>query len=150
MGVLMQIARRWIVTGALGAGALATAGIGVADAVTASATHTLTFKSVQLSTSNTSKTSFVDVDKDVVKGKKIGGDVLSCKANASFSLIRCNFAAGLKGGIIYGTFRITNAHDNLKNGKITGGVGAFKGVHGTITGTTAGKNNENVTIHYHH
>jgi hypothetical protein len=146
----MRVAKRWIVTSAVGAAALATAGLGVADAVTAHATHTLMFKSVQLSSFNTAKTSFVNVDKDVVKGKKIGGDILSCKANATFSHIHCNFAGAFKGGIINGTFNLTQAHNNLHNGKITGGSGKFKGVTGKITGTTSGKNNENVTITYHH
>jgi uncharacterized Fe-S center protein len=146
----MHVAKRWIVTSAIGAGALATAGIGVAHAVSAKATHTLTFKSVQLSSANTSKTSFVDVDKDVAKGKKIGGDVLSCKANATFSHIHCHFAAGFKGGIIDGTFNLSQGKDNLHNGKITGGDGKFKGVTGTITGTASGHNNENVVITYHH
>jgi hypothetical protein len=145
----MHVAKRWIATSAIGAGALATAGLGVADALTAHATHTLTFKSVQLSSFNTAKTSFVNVDKDVVKGKKIGGDILSCKANATFTHIHCNFAGAFKGGIIDGTFNLTQAHNNLHNGKITGGVGKFKGVTGTITGTASGKNNENVTITYH-
>jgi hypothetical protein len=146
----MHVAKRWIVTSAIGAGALATAGLGVADAVTAKTTHTLTFKSVHLSSANTSKTSFVDVDKDVVKGKKIGGDVFTCKANAKFTHIRCDFASALKGGIIEGTFTLSQSHNNLNNGKITGGTGKFKGVTGKITGTTSGKNNENVTITYHH
>jgi hypothetical protein len=37
----------------------------------------------------------------------------------------------------------------LKHGEITGGVGAYKGVTGTLVGTSAGHNNENVTATYH-
>jgi hypothetical protein len=145
----MQVAKKWIVTSVIGAGALATAGLGVADAVTAHATHTLKFKAVEISSNNTSKTSFVNVDKDVRRGKKIGGDVINCRANATFTHIHCNVAAALKRGIVYGTFNLTQGHNNLHNGKITGGVGTFKGVTGTITGTSAGHNNEHVTITYH-
>jgi hypothetical protein len=48
------------------------------------------------------------------------------------------------------TCNLTQGHNNLHNGKITGGSGKFKGVTGKITGTSSGKNNENVTITYHH
>jgi hypothetical protein len=147
----MNIAKRWLVVGAFGAAAVAAGGMGLNEALAAGATHTLSFKSVQLKSVNTSGNTFVGIGKDVVKGKPIGGNLLSCKVRPTAHNFRCSLSFAIKGGQMYGSFiLLTSGTDNLKDGKITGGVGAYKGVTGTLTGTSAGHSNENVTVTYHH
>ena len=133
----MNVAKRWMVVGAIGTAAVAAGGVGLNDALASGATHTLSFKSIQLKNVNTSRTTFVNIGKDVVKGKAIGGNLLSCGLRPAAHHFRCTVSFALKGGQIYGTFVLGNGVDNLKDGKITGGVGAFTGVAGTLAGDHA-------------
>jgi hypothetical protein len=144
----MSIAKRWVAIGAVAAAAAG--GMGMNAALASGTTHTLSFKSVQLKSVSPSKTTFVDMDKVVVKGTTIGGDVLSCKLRPTAHDYGCSVSLALKGGQIYGTFAVGGGVDNLHGGKVVGGIGAYKGVTGTITGTNAGHGNENVTVTYHH
>jgi hypothetical protein len=146
----MMLAKRWMVVGAIGTSAIAAGGVGISQALASGATHTLSFKSIQLKSVNTSSNSFVNIGKDVVKGKTIGGNLLSCRFHPAAHHFSCTLTFALKGGQMYGTFNLVNSTpDNLKHGEITGGVGAYKGVTGTLVGTSAGHNNENVTVTYH-
>lgn len=147
----MNIAKRWVVVGAIGTAAIVAGGMGLNEALAAGATHTLSFKSIQLKSVNMPGGTFVGIGKDMTKGKIIGGNLLSCRVRPAANNFRCSLSFALKGGQMYGTFiLLTTGTDNLKDGKITGGIGAYKGVSGTIAGTSAGHNNENVTITYHH
>jgi hypothetical protein len=147
----MNIAKRWVVIGAAGTAAMAMGGMTVSNALVSGATHALSFKSIQLKGVNTSSNTFVGIGKDVAKGKVIGGNVLSCKVRPAAHNFACSVSLAIKGGQIYATFiLLPNGTNNLQHGKVTGGIGAYKGVTGTITGTSAGHSNENVTVTYHH
>ena len=146
----MHIANRWVVTSAVGIGALVSVGLGVSQASGGSSlrSHTLHFTAVTVANANTSKHTFSGADKDVRKGKKIGTDVTQCRANKSFTKVRCEVALALRGGILYGTFRISQS-DAISHGKVTGGVGRYTGATGTISGHSGKKNNtEDVTVVY--
>jgi hypothetical protein len=146
----MHVAKRWVLTSAVGIGALVSVGLGVSQASGGSTTHTHTlhFTAVTVANANTSKHTFSGADKDVHKGKKIGTDVTQCKANKAFTKVRCEVALALRGGILYGTFNISQ-NDTISHGKVTGGVGRFTGATGTISGHAGKKNNtEDVTVVY--
>jgi hypothetical protein len=146
----MKLAKHWVVVGAIGATSVAAGGVGVGEALASGATHTLSFKSIQLKNVDLSSSRFVNIGKDVSKGKTIGGNLLSCGFRPSARAFRCTVSFALTGGQMYGTFLLTNSTpDNLTHGRITGGVGAYKGVTGTLTGTSLPHHGENVTITYH-
>ena len=112
-----------------------------------STTHTLKFVAVSTASHQFDKTHFAGSDKDTQNGKVIGYDSITCVATSA-SAGKCNVAASYKGGILYGTFTQSFSNGDL-TGKVTGGTRHFKGATGTITGTSAGKNKESVTVTYH-
>jgi hypothetical protein len=114
-------------------------------------THTLKFISVQKNSTSFSSTTFAGQDTDVNKAHKtIGFDEVYFKA-VSASAARGNVTADLKGGMLYGTFRLSFKTGAITKGKVTGGTGAFKGATGTIKVTAVNKagTRHAVTITYH-
>lgn len=136
-----------VAVGLIAVGSLTVAGVGTGLATSSAKTHTLTFKGVQLKSTSPSKTTFVQAEKDVSKGKTIGYDVVTGKFDPQTHLVKGSVSVALRGGEIYASFTI--AQDNSLSGKVTGGSGKYKGVSGTITGTQPKKNVEAVTITYH-
>jgi hypothetical protein len=132
---------------ALAAGSMLVTGIGVSAAASSSTTHTVKFISKQTSNKTIGGGS-VETDKDVSHGKQIGSDLVTSKLNASQTKAVGDIAVGLNGGQIYAHFTFDTKTEKLA-GKVTGGTGAYKGDGGTITGTPAGGQNENLTIKYH-
>lgn len=104
-------------------------------------TRTLTFTAMQTSQHNFPKHHFIITDKDLVKNRVIGNDVLIFTHNGA------DITIGLPQGFIYG--HLTLSSTGAATGKITGGTRHFKGDTGTIK-APATKGNLIVTITYHH
>lgn len=138
---------------AVAGAATATLAVGGAGTLASASTtsHTLKFTSVQVTEKGFSGGRFVDSDKDVQNGKVIGYDVVNGVYNAEKKTITINFAGALAGGIIYGDGH-GSATSTKFTGTITGGTGVYKGIQGTITGKSTGKNdnNEQLVFTYHH
>src|SRR4051794_23278044 len=111
-----------------------------------STAHTLKFVAVQTGGHQLDKTHFVGSDKDKHNGTVIGFDAINCVVTSP-TTGKCNVAGSFKGGILYATFTQSFSTGDL-TGHVTGGTRHFKGATGTITGTSAGKNRESVTVHY--
>ncbi len=129
---------------------LAVTGATLAGAAPAPSSHTLKFTSVQTAQRSVGKYKFIDSDKDVQSGKVIGYDAVDGAYHPKTHTITVAVAAALKGGILY----VAGTGDVVSGkfaGKITGGTGTFKGVHGTVTGQATGKQgqNERLVIVYH-
>jgi hypothetical protein len=127
----MKVRRSIVAAGAVvvlgGAGAALPA---VASA--SSATHTLQFISVMKKSVTFSKTSFGQQDTDTnAAGKTIGFDMLYFTVTSANSAA-VNITGDFNGGFLYGTGTVSKSGP-LRNGKVTGGTGAFKGATGTIT-----------------
>jgi hypothetical protein len=130
-----------IMAAALGALALVLTASGVASAASHAKTHTLKFTSVQTASKNFGN-HFADADKDVSKGKVIGYDVVSGVYHPKTQSFTFNFAASLKGGILYGKGTGSGSTGKL-TGTLTGGTGKFKGARGTVNGQATGKHDQN-------
>jgi hypothetical protein len=113
-----------------------------------SATHTLTFTSVQKGTvSFTTATQGIQ-DTDVNStGKTVGFDMLFFMATSA-TTGAVNITFDTKGGFLYGTFTFNFKTGVVTNGKVTGGTGAFKGATGTIKVKTISSTKHAVTITY--
>ncbi len=90
--------------------------------------HALEFTAVRGSQLRFGKRDFGEQGRAVQEGKEIGFYSLSLhfghrSGSGSFSL-------DLKGGHLYGTLHVTNGPDS--SGRITGGLGTFKGATGTL------------------
>lgn len=118
----------------------------LASASAAAGSHTLTFTAVKLKAANLSKTAFAQTERDVKNGKTIGFDVIRGSFNPATNSASGNAAVALAGGDIYGTLKLSNGPTTT--GRVTGGTGKYKGITGTITGTSSG-NSTKVTIKYH-
>ena len=120
-----------------------------AIASTQTTTHTLKFTSVSGPGINFSKSTAGQQDKDLnSKGKLIGFDELYLTFNMKTGAGTGNVALVVKGGILYGTLKLTQSSIS---GKVTGGTGAFAGAKGTITAHNLNKAGTKtaVTIRYH-
>jgi hypothetical protein len=140
--------KKYAVMSTLAAGSLAVTGVGVGTSVAASSaptSHTLTFKSKQVS-SKRLKSAVINVDKDVKAGKYIGNDVVRFTFTKKNSA-KATVAAAFKGGLIYASFNSTQ-NGTISAGKVTGGTGQFKNATGTITGHSTKSGDEKVTITY--
>jgi hypothetical protein len=145
----MRITRKRLIgTGAIAAGSLVSAGIGVSVAASSAPTHTLSFKSVQLTSHSLGKTGFINTGKEVRHGKFIGNNIVDGRYDATTKTAALSIAVGLKGGLIYAHASVDN-QGVISHGKVTGGTGTYKGITGTLTVTSAGKKNKNITITYH-
>jgi len=109
-------------------------------------TKTLKFVSVEILSHGLDSTHFVGADKEKQNGNLIGTDAVSCVATANMAA-KCTVAAAFKGGLIYASF--TDDSKGAISGTVTGGTRQFAGATGTVSGTPAGKNRENVTVTYH-
>ena len=109
-------------------------------------TKTLKFVSVEILSHALDSTHFVGADREKRNGSLIGTDAVSCVATSGMAA-KCTVAAAFKGGLIYASF--TEKSDGSLSGTVTGGTRHFAGASGTVTGTPAGKNRENVTVTYH-
>jgi hypothetical protein len=138
---------KYVVLSSIAAGSLAVTGIGVGTSVAASSAptpHTITFKSKTVVSKSVGKNKSIDADKNTAHGKFLGTDVVTF--TFKHNVAKGKVAAAFKGGFIYGKFNATQT--GAISGKITGGTGKYKDVTGTITGQSAGKNTEKVTITY--
>jgi hypothetical protein len=97
----------------------------------------LTFKSVQLTDHVMGKTTvhFVNTDKDVDEqaGKWVGNDEFEGFLELS-GQVHGTIAFALKAGFIYAVFT-SNGVDAV-HGHLTGGTGKYRGVAGTLRGTS--------------
>jgi hypothetical protein len=142
----MRATKKMIAASAFATGALVTTGIGVGTAVSAPSSHTLKFRAIKLTSHGFGKTSFVQTEKDVSKGKFIGNDILDAKFNPKTNGLRGVVTAAFKGGTI--TASVSGADPNPLTGKILSGTGKYNGISGTLTATSGSHNSENVTLVY--
>jgi hypothetical protein len=137
---------------ALGAAALlsGTCAIAVpAIASTRTTTHTLAFTSVTERSITLAKTTGAQQDNDVnAHGKIIGFDELYIAFNLKTGAGAGNVAVVTKGGMLFGTLKLTQSSIT---GRVTGGTGKFKGARGTISAhnLNAKGTRTAVTIRYH-
>jgi hypothetical protein len=136
----------------IGSGAVATIVAGgilaVGSAQAAGGSHTLHLRSHRLQVANTSKATFAETNVVTKSGKTVGYETLSC--NDGGTGVKCSLSLSLPNGMLLGgvTTPITTSDQTTLTGKITGGLGAFVGVKGTVTADVTGKN-ANYTITYH-
>lgn len=110
-------------------------------------TKTLKFVSVEILSHAIDSTHFVGADREKQNGNLIGTDAVSCVATSADMAAKCTVAAAFKGGVVYATFN--EGSNGALSGTVTGGTRQFAGATGTVSGTPAGKNRENVTVTYH-
>jgi hypothetical protein len=115
-----------------------------------STSHTLRFTSIETAQKVLPKSHFAATDRDVVKGKTIGYDVVSGVAPSNSASLVIDIAASVPGGMIYGHCR-QSLKTGALTGKVTGGTGKFRGASGTITGHPTGKHGQAtaVVVTYH-
>jgi hypothetical protein len=127
----------------LAAGALVTMGAGVGVAAAANAgshSHTLTLVGTRLQQTELGKSHAAETDAlraNSRTGKRVGYATESCFFGGTGD--RCSVTIALKGGFLVGryTFPISNGSaPTTAKGKITGGIGAYKGAKGTLKLTT--------------
>lgn len=139
--------RKVIATSAVGIiAAVTTTFVAASPSLAKSNTKTLKFVSVEILSHGLDNTHFVGADREKQNGNLIGTDAVSCVASSNMSA-KCTVAAALKGGLLYATF--TEKSNGALSGTVTGGTRQFAGATGTVSGTPAGKNRENVTVTYH-
>jgi hypothetical protein len=136
--IVVALASAAVVAG----GVLAVPGLASATHQTAK-THKLTFTAQSLKQHSFSKTSQVEVDKDIHPGNLVTYDILDFKGNVA------TVSLALKNGFLYGKFTIDTS-GNL-TGKVTGGSGPYRGAKGTISGhpSPAVSADEAVKVVYH-
>ena len=108
----------------------------VANAHNASTTLKFTATEIKDVSFTTNSYGYQETDTDST-GATIGFDDVYF-TNQTCCSASANVAFDINGGLLYGRFA-TNGGTTF-SGKVTGGSGAFKGVTGTITGTTNGTN----------
>jgi hypothetical protein len=140
--------------------ALVTAGAGVGVTVATSAAtastaapqakaHSETFISRDEKNIRLGKTGkYFDFSKDIEHGKVVGADSSSGTYNVKTGVVTARFSGLRPGGLIYGTFNL-DTHSGSIAGTITGGLGKFKGVSGTVSGHAVNDKNSKVTLSYH-
>jgi hypothetical protein len=141
--------RRNMITASVGAAVAA--GIvtvsAVAGAASAPTTHTIRLIATHTASHNFSRSSAVVAETDRHNGKVIGYDVVSFIGTGHPRLLG-SFAT--RGGVI--NFRIPLTNTKTLHGKVTGGLGRFAGISGTVAATPLNKANTRtaVKIVYHH
>jgi len=135
----------------------ATAAVGTAlvvGAATASAqqrttTHTLTFRSHQISSTQVGKAVDVEAHRDIHKGKTIGYDAISCHFDFQANVAHCRVALAFVNGTMAGRFSF-GANTGAVHGAIVSGTGAYAGVTGTISGHPGSTPKDAIiTLRYH-
>jgi hypothetical protein len=135
---------------AVGAAALVGSGAFVLPAFASphTATHTLKFISVSKSMVSFTKTSVGVQDTDVNKAGKVIGYDETYGVAVSATSSAADVAIDIAGGILYGTYTYNFKTGKITSGKVTGGIGAFKGARGTFTATGISNTKTAVTITY--
>ncbi len=114
------------------------------------ATHTLKFTSVQISSINFSQTHFgqSDVDRNHAH-QKIGFDTLNGVFDPTTNSVKINVAFDAKGGFMY--FHLHSTSPTTYVGPMTGGTGKFKHSQGTLHAKNLNQDGTRtaVTITYH-
>jgi hypothetical protein len=109
---------------------------------------TIDLTAVRTGNLNTSKTTFVETDNDVIGGKKVGADVVQGSYDPKTKTVKGNVAAALEGGILYLSWE-QKGNAKTFDGTVDGGTGDYKGVTGTWTGTNTTKRKTHVVVTYH-
>jgi hypothetical protein len=127
---------------------IALAGAGAAVVLAAGSTHTLHLATSRLQFVDTTSTTFVESDAVSRAGKKAGYESISC--NDGGHQIVCLVTIALKGGVLLGhlAIPITSSATTDVTGRITGGLGAYNGDKGSVSGTITGKRGT-LTVKYH-
>ena len=102
-----------------------------AAAQAAVSSQVITFTAVQVSEKHPSDTSFIIKDNDLVNGKKVGTDTLSCSI-VSQTKANCKIVIARKDGTIKASF-VLPFTASKGAGTITGGTGAYAGAKGTFS-----------------
>jgi hypothetical protein len=87
-----------------------------------------------------------DVDRSPKTNKIVGYDSITGHFNAKTGVVKIDAALALDGGVITAHLRGMGASNKL-NGRITGGTGMYKGIHGKIH--THGGKITHITLRYH-
>jgi hypothetical protein len=123
-----------------------TGALAPAAASARSAAHTLNFASVVHKFVRFGKTTGAQQDTDISAADKIIGF-----DDANFAIGKTTSSADiafvLSGGFLYGSLKVSLS-TGAAAGRVTGGTGSFSGATGTITGKSAGKDKEAITITY--
>jgi len=91
--------------------------------------------------------SFTEVLRNT-NGKKVGNDLGSC-VNTSRTTATCEVGLGLDGGVLVGTFAISDLqHQQVFHGRIVQGSGAYSGATGHFTAINKGKTTR-ISLTYH-
>jgi hypothetical protein len=98
-----------------------------------SATHTLTFTSIELKSLNFAKTQFGQADKDVNSAHKtVGFDSLNGVFDPKTGSVTIDVSFDAAGGFMYFHLHATDSKGDSFAGKMTGGTGAFKNATGSL------------------
>ena len=101
-----------------------------AAAQAAVSSEVITFTAVQVSEKHPSDTSFIIKDNDLVNGKKVGTDTLSCSI-VSQTKANCKIVIARKDGTIKASF-VLPFTASKGAGTITGGSGSIRGSEGNV------------------
>jgi hypothetical protein len=128
--------------------ALVLAGGIAGTALASGSSHTLHLTTARLQFVNTSSTTFVEADSVSKSAKKVGYESITC--NDGGHQIACSLTIALKGGVLLGhlTIPISSSATTSVTGKVTGGLGDYRGDTGTVKGTITGKHGT-LTVKYH-
>ena len=111
----------------------------------ASATHTLKFTSVQMSSLNFSRTTFGQSDVDVNKAhQKVGFDTLNGSFNPKTNAVKIDVSVDTKGGFMY--FHLHSTSPKTFEGPMTGGTGKSKNSQGSLVATNLNKSGTRTAI----
>ena len=88
--------------------------------------------SVQVSEQHPDDRTIIVKNNDVINGKKVGHDTLTCKVVAQKNKVRCSIAVVLSAGKLTGRF-VQSFSASGGKGTITGGTGRYAGAKGTFT-----------------
>jgi hypothetical protein len=97
----------------------------------ASGSDVIRLTSVQVSQKRPNDTTFLIHNNDVINGKKVGHDTLTCKVVAQ-SKVSCSIVVVLAAGKLNGKF-VQSLSASSGKGTITGGTGEYAGASGRFT-----------------
>ena len=130
-------------------GAAVAIGAATASAQQQSTTHTLTFRSHQISSTQVGQNVDLEAHRDVRNGHTIGYDAISCHFDFQAKLARCRVALALVNGTMAGRFTVS-ANSGAVQGTIVSGTGAYAGVTGTVSGHPGSSPKDAIiTLRYH-
>jgi hypothetical protein len=103
--------------------------VGTAEAARSS--EVIRFLAVQVNQKQPNDKTFIIKDNDLINGKKVGHDTLTCKA-VSQSKANCSIVIVFAAGKLYAKFVLSFTAPGGK-GTISGGTGKYAGAKGTLT-----------------